>query len=472
LQKIGVRCNIRAEAASLLVGENRLRFESIFVLIINKNYMKVAMIGTGYVGLTTGVCLADLGHQVVCIDNNLEKIEKLNQGKSPIFEPDLEELILKNAAAGRLVFSSEIKPAVIDAEIIFICVNTPPKEDGHADLKFVERVAREIAAAINGEYKVIVDKSTVPVKTAEKVKETISRYGRPDAQFDVVSNPEFLKEGTAVKDTLEPDRIVLGVDSDRAREKMAELYRPLIEKTGAPLKIVSVRSAELIKHGANTFLAAKISFANLMAQACEEAGADALEVLEAIGLDERIGRHFLRPGIGFGGSCFPKDISAFKKTLEVLGLDNMYVHAIERINLEASQRFLHKIEKELWVLDGKQIAILGLAFKPDTDDIRNAPALRIIESLKKDGAAIKAYDPQAMENMKKVVSDIEYCPDPYAAIAGSDAIVVCTEWDEIKNLDLAKVKSLMTTPMIFDGRNIFDPAKVKALGFKYFGVGR
>lgn len=434
--------------------------------------MKIAIIGAGYVGLTTGTCLAELGHQVICVDNNREKLEKLNRGKSPIFEPGLEELIVKNQAAGRLTFSGEIKPAVQQAEIIFICVNTPPKEDGHADLKYVERVAREIAGTINGDYKVIVDKSTVPVKTAEKVKETILRYGAGQTNFDVVSNPEFLKEGTAIKDTMEPDRIVIGVDSEKARDKMLELYRPLIEKIKAPVKVVSVRSAELIKHGANTFLAAKISFANLIAQTCEEAGADALEVLEAIGLDERIGRQFLKPGIGFGGSCFPKDISAYKKTLEILGIDNTLIHAIERINLEAVRRFSHKIEKELWVLDGKQIGVLGLAFKPDTDDIRNSPALKIIESLKKEGAKIIAYDPQAMVNAKKEIPEIEYADNPYQAAAGSEALVICTDWREFKNLDLARIKNLMATPTIFDGRNIFNPEEMKKLGFKYFGVGR
>ena len=434
--------------------------------------MKVAIIGTGYVGLTTGTCLAELGHDVICIDNDLKKIEKLNQGQSPIFEPGLTELIVKNKNAGRLTFASDLRPAVQNSEIIFICVNTPPKPDGHADLKYVEAVAREIAQTINGDYKVIVDKSTVPVHTAEKVKETILKYSIDQAKFDVVSNPEFLREGSAVKDTLEPDRIVIGVDSDKARDKMLELYQPLIVKTNAPVKIVSVRSAELIKHGANTFLASKISFANLIAQTCEEAGADALEVLEAIGLDDRIGPQFLKPGIGFGGSCFPKDIAAYKKTLEVLGINSMLVEAIEKINDDAWQRFIKKIEKELWVLDGKVIGVLGLAFKPNTDDIRNAPALKIIEKLKRDGARIKAYDPQAQNNTKQVLDDLEYCLDPYEAAKDSEALIICTEWDEFKNLDLAKIKELMTTPIIFDGRNIYDPEIVGKLGFQYFGVGR
>ncbi|NUM25335.1 MAG: UDP-glucose/GDP-mannose dehydrogenase family protein [Candidatus Buchananbacteria bacterium] len=434
--------------------------------------MKATIIGTGYVGLTTGVCLADFGHDIICVDNNLEKVEKLNRGESPIFEPGLEELIVKNKTAGRLTFTSDIKPAILNSEIIFICVNTPPKADGQADLKYVEAVAREIAQTVNGDYKVIVDKSTVPVRTAEKVKEIIDRYSSSKAKFDVVSNPEFLREGTAVKDTLEPDRLVIGVDSEPAKTKMLELYKPLIDKTNCPVKIVSVRSAELIKHGANTFLAAKISFANLIAQTCEEAGADALEVLEAIGLDERIGRQFLKPGIGFGGSCFPKDIAAYKKTLEILGIDPIFVEAIEKINDHAWQRFIHKIEKQLWVLDGKTIGVLGLAFKPDTDDIRNAPALKIIQKLKQDGAHIKAYDPEAQENTKKVLTDIEYCQNPYDVAAQSEALVICTEWDEFKKLDLEKIKSLMTTPIIFDGRNIFDPKTAQSAGFQYFGIGR
>ncbi|MFA6410705.1 MAG: UDP-glucose/GDP-mannose dehydrogenase family protein [Candidatus Buchananbacteria bacterium] len=433
--------------------------------------MKIAIVGTGYVGLTTGVCLADLGHQVVCIDNNPEKLEKLKQGKSPIFEPGLEELIIKNQKTGRLTFSDNIKPAVKDSEVIFICVNTPPKDDGHADLKYVEGVAREIAQVINGDYKVIVDKSTVPVKTAEKVKETILRYSQ-NANFDVVSNPEFLKEGTAVKDTWEPDRIVIGVDSEKAKDKMLEVYKPLIDKTNAPVKIVSVRSAELIKHGANTFLAVKISFANLIAQTCEEAGADALEVLEAIGLDERIGKQFLNPGIGFGGSCFPKDIAAYRKTLEILGIDDSLVAAVQKINEEASRRFIKKIEKELWVLDGKVIGVLGLSFKPDTDDIRNSPALKIIEKLQKEGAKIKAYDPQAMENTKKQLANIEYTNNPYDVALGSEALIICTEWQEFKDLDLEKIKKQMVAPTVFDGRNIFSPKKMKELGFKYYSVGR
>ena len=434
--------------------------------------MKVTIIGTGYVGLTTGVCLADLGHDVACIDNDPKKVELLKSGKSPIFEPGLEEVLKRNMNNGRFTVDDNIAPAVKEADIIFICVNTPPKEDGHADLKYVEKVSREVASSIGDGYKVIVDKSTVPIKTAEKVKETIVRYGPDKTHFDVVSNPEFLKEGTAIKDTLEPDRIVIGSDSEQATEKMLELYKPLVDKTSTPVKVVSVRSAELIKHGANTFLAIKISFANLIAHVCEEAKADAAEVLEAIGLDERIGSRFLRPGIGFGGSCFPKDISAFKKTLEILGIGNSMVKAVEEINTWAWKRFVSKVEKELWVLDGKVIGILGLAFKPDTDDIRNAPAIKVIEELRSEGSRIKAYDPQAMEKTKETIPDLEYYTDPYQVADGSDALLICTEWEEFKDLDLKKIKNIMAVPVIFDGRNVLDPEKAKAAGIKYFGVGR
>ena len=288
----------------------------------------------------------------------------------------------------------------------------------------------------------------------------------------MVSNPEFLREGSAVADTLNPDRIVIGVDSQKAQAVMLELYRPLVEKTQCPIKIVSVRSAELIKHGANSFLATKISFANLIAETCEQIGADATQVLEAIGIDKRIGQDFLKPGIGFGGSCFPKDTAAYKKTLEILGIDNDLIAAVEKINQHAWQRFVQRIERELWVLDGKVIAVLGLAFKPNTDDIRNAPALQIISKLQADGAKIKAYDPQAMKKVAGVMPQLELTADPYEAVKGAEALLICTDWDEFKNLDLDRVKSQMATPIIFDGRNIFDPADVDRRGFRYFGIGR
>ncbi|MFH1878213.1 MAG: UDP-glucose/GDP-mannose dehydrogenase family protein [Candidatus Omnitrophota bacterium] len=434
--------------------------------------MKAVIIGTGYVGLTTGVCLADIGHEICCVDNNPEKIKLLSQGRSPIFEPGLEEILKRNIENGRLTFSGDIAKVVKDARVIFICVNTPTREDGHSELKFVEKVAKEIALSMGDDYKVIVDKSTVPVKTAEKVKETILRYSTERTHCDVVSNPEFLKEGTAIADTMNPDRIVIGSDSKEATELMLELYKPIIDRTGAPVKIVSVRSAELIKHGANTFLSIKISFANLIAEVCEETDADAIEVLDAIGLDERIGKRFLRPGIGFGGSCFPKDIAAFKKTMEMLRIDNALIKAVEEVNELAWRRFLGRVEKELWVLDGKVIGVLGLAFKPDTDDLRNSPALKIISELLSLGAKVKAYDPEAMEGAKLMFPEIEYCVDPYQAAEGSEALLVCTEWDEFRDLDVKKIKEKMLVPVIFDGRNLWHDVDMKGLGFRYFGVGR
>lgn len=432
--------------------------------------MKLGFIGSGYVGLTTGACFSSLGHSVICHDIDNEKIQSLSRGKLTLYEPGLEALIESGRKDGNLHFTTDIKKTVDESDIIFICVNTPPRKDGYADLKYVERVAKEIAQHMR-EYKIIVDKSTVPIRTAERVEETILRFAPAGVKFDIVSNPEFLREGRAVHDILHPSRIVIGAESSRARETMIELYRTLVKDKNIPIKITSVKSAELIKHGANTFLSAKISFANLIAEACENAGADAAEVLEAIGLDERIGNKFLKPGIGFGGSCFPKDISAFKKTLEILNVDTGFVSSIEKINQWAVERFIRKIEKVLWVIDGKTIAILGLSFKPDTDDIRNSPALKILEILEENGGRIKAHDPKAEEKVRKMYPNIAYCKNPYEAIDGAEALVLCTEWQEYKNLDLARVKGLMATPIIFDGRNALDARTAKKLGFSYYGVG-
>ena len=432
--------------------------------------MNLAIIGTGYVGLTTGACFAHMGHRVICQDIDEGKISKLQAGETTMYEPGLSDLIQKVMGSGKLIFTPSLQKAIDESEIIFICVNTPPRADGHADLKYVDQVAREIAKNLK-EYKIIVDKSTVPIKTAEKVKDTIKKYSNGFNDFDVVSNPEFLREGHAVEDILHPDRIVIGAESDRAKQKMLELYRPFTKNTDIPVTITSVKSAELIKHGANTFLASKISFANLIAEACENAGADAKEVLEAIGLDKRIGKHFLNHGIGFGGSCFPKDIKAFKKTLEILGIDHSFIDAVENINSRAVERFIKKIEKEMWVLDGKHIAVLGLSFKPNTDDIRNSPSLKIIERLKNDGAKIHAHDPKAMEKVKSVFGDIEYFNDPYECLKNCEALIVCTEWDEYKKMDLKKIKELMLTPILFDGRCVFSAHDARKHGITYVGVG-
>lgn len=433
--------------------------------------MKISIIGTGYVGLTTGACFAHIGHTVICQDIDSSKIQKLSNGENIIYEPGLNELIREGLENKNLAFTNDFVKAIRDSDFIFICVNTPPRQDGHADLKYVEKVARDIAKNLNS-YKIIVDKSTVPIRTAEKVKETIRKYCSKFVEFDVVSNPEFLREGRAVHDILHPDRIVIGVESERAKKMMLEIYEPFTKEKSIPIKITSVKSAELIKHGANTFLAAKISFANLIAEVCENAGANGYEVLEAIGLDERIGKNFLHPGIGFGGSCFPKDIKAFKKTLEVLGIDPLFIQSLEKINDWACERFIKKIEKELWVLDGKFIAVLGLAFKPNTDDIRNAPSLKIIGHLKNEGAKIRAHDPKANNKMRVIFPDIEYFQDPYECIAGSDACVLCTEWDEYKNLDYSVIKNAMATPIIFDGRNVFDKKEAEKCGLTYIGIGQ
>ena len=433
--------------------------------------MEIAIVGAGYVGLTTGVCLADLGHTVYCVDNDPKKVELLRKGQTPIFEPGLEELLKRNLQNKRLIILDNIADAAEKVEVIFICVNTPTRPDGTSELKYVEKVAKEIALSVGEGYKVIVDKSTVPVKTAEKVKETIVRYSTEKTRCDVVSNPEFLKEGTAIEDTMRPDRIVIGSDSDKATEVMLKVYKPIIERTKAPVKIVSVRSAELIKHGANTFLAMKISFANMVAHACEEANANAKEVLEAIGLDERIGSRFLNCGIGYGGSCFPKDIAAFKNTLQVLGVESSLIKSVEDVNEDAWKRFISRVEKELWVLDGKVIGVLGLSFKPDTDDMRNAPAINIIKELQEKGATVRVYDPHAMEAAKKCMPDITYCADSYEVSEGAEAILICTEWNEFSELDFNIIKGKMVVPIIFDGRNMLDPDKMKELGYKYFGVG-
>lgn len=433
--------------------------------------MNLAFIGSGYVGLTTGACFASLGHQVICQDIDEEKIKKLKKGECTIFEPGLKDLIQKGIASKNLLFTTDIKKTIDTSEIIFICVNTPPREDGHADLKYVDRVARDIAQYMN-EYKIIVDKSTVPIRTAEKVKDTIERYSVNKTEFDVVSNPEFLREGSAVHDILHPDRIVIGVESDRAKNQMLKLYETFSKDQNIPIKITSVKSAELIKHGANTFLSAKISFANLIAEVCENAGANSDEVLDSIGLDERIGKHFLKPGIGFGGSCFPKDIKAFKKTLEVLGVDYSFIDSIEKINDWALERFIKKIEKMLWVLDGKKICIWGLSFKPNTDDIRNAPSMKIIQYLKSSGARVRAHDPQSIEKVRIMHPDIDFFTDAYKALEGSEALVICTEWDEYKNADYSKIKELLITPIIFDGRGALKSDLAKKHGIRYVGVGK
>jgi len=427
--------------------------------------MRVGIIGCGYVGLTTGVCLAELGHRVVCVDNDEEKIKKLLSGALPIYEPGLDKLIKKNK--NKIKFSTNIKDAVVNNEIIFICVGTPSSSDGSPNLSYVENVARGIAKYLDS-YKIIVEKSTVPVETADWIKKTIERYKKNNVEFDVVSNPEFLREGTAVHDFLYPDRIVIGVESEKAKKSMLKLY----QKIKSPKIVVDTKSAELIKHASNSFLATKISFINAVANICELSGADVEKVALGMGLDKRIGKDFLKAGIGYGGSCFPKDVDAFIWISEKLGYDFSLLKEVKKINERQRELFIKKIEDTLWTLKDKTIGILGLSFKPNTDDIREAPSIYIIKSLKEKGAKIKAYDPKAMVKMKQVFPDITYCDNPYEVAKNSDCLVILTEWPEFRKLDLKKIKNLLNQPIIIDGRNIFEPQKMIKLGFVYKCIGR
>jgi UDPglucose 6-dehydrogenase len=429
--------------------------------------VKLSIIGTGYVGLVTGACFAEVGHQVICVDNDPKKVATLQAGGIPIYEPGLEELVKKNVATGRLRFTGQIADGVKNSDVIFIAVPTPPRADGSVDMSFVEGVAREIAGAMN-EYKIVVDKSTVPVKTGEKVAETIRRYNKLKVDVDVTSNPEFLREGCAVQDLMKPDRIVIGVQTDRPVTKMRAIYEPF----QAPIIITDINSAELIKHACNSFLALKISYANALAAICEASHANIEDVAHGMGLDKRIGRAFLNAGIGYGGSCFPKDISAFVHIADQLGYDFQLLKEVQRINAAQIQRFLKKIHDTVWIVKDKTIAVLGLAFKPNTDDMRLAPSIDIIQPLQKEGARIRAYDPKAMEKAKEFLPDIEYCDSAYAAVTGADALVVCTEWDEFRQLDLEKLRSLLAQPIVIDGRNLFDPKRMADLGFVYQSIGR
>jgi UDPglucose 6-dehydrogenase len=429
--------------------------------------MKLTIIGTGYVGLVSGTCFAEVGHHVICVDNNAEKVKMLQAGGIPIYEPGLEELVKKNVAAGRLAFTNSTAEGVQKSDVIFIAVPTPPQPDGSVDLSYIEKVARDIAAAMTS-YKIVVDKSTVPVKTGEKVTETIKRYCPAKVEFDVVSNPEFLREGFAVGDLMKPDRVVVGVGSQRPVAAMKEVYTPF----NAPIIVTDINSAELIKHAANSFLALKISYINAIANVCEAAGANVQEVAQGIGLDERIGRRFLNAGIGFGGSCFPKDLSAFIKIAEQIGYDFKLLKEVQRINADQMERFVKKITDTLWVLKDKKIGVLGLAFKQNTDDVRSSPAIDLCQRLLKDGATLRVHDPKAMEKAKSLLPTVTYVDDMNAVADGCDALVIATEWDEFKQLDLARAKKGLTHPIMFDGRNLFDPAAMEKLGWIYKSVGR
>ena len=433
--------------------------------------MKIAMIGTGYVGLVSGACFAEFGAEVTCVDMDGGKIERLNRGEIPIYEPELDTTVEKGVRGGRLSFTTDLAAAVRAADAVFIAVGTPSRRgDGHADLSFVYAAAREVAAALDG-YTVIVTKSTVPVGTGDEV-EAVIRDARPDAEFDVVSNPEFLREGAAVRDFMRPDRVVIGAHGERARDVMRELYRPLF-LIETPIIFTARRTAELIKYAANTFLATKITFINEMADLCERVGADVQDVAKGIGLDGRIGSKFLHAGPGYGGSCFPKDTLALVRTAEAAGSPIKIVEAVVAVNAARKKNMAAKIISACGGdVDGKRIAVLGLTFKPDTDDMRESPSLDIVPALRAGGADIRVYDPQGMIEARKLLDGVSWCDDAYDAADGADALAILTEWNEFRGLDLGRLKSTMAAPVLVDLRNIYNPDVMAAAGFTYSCIGR
>jgi UDPglucose 6-dehydrogenase len=432
--------------------------------------MHIAVIGTGYVGLVTGACFAEFGVDVTCVDIDANKIAQLIAGDMPIYEPGLEQLVTKNVQSGRLRFTTDLKQAVEQALVVFLAVGTPPKADGSPDLSFVEAAARSVAEHMNG-YKVIVTKSTVPIGTGEYLRKLIRKHLKSSLNFGVVSNPEFLREGAAINDFMRPDRVVVGSSDDEAVAIMRDLYRPLylIE---VPFVVTSLEAAELIKYAANAFLATKISFINEIANLCESIGCDVHDVARAIGMDRRIGNKFLHPGPGFGGSCFPKDTQALASVARQFGRDSMIVDAVIEVNRRQRLAMIPKIEKLLGEIKGKTVAVLGLAFKPETDDMREAPALDIISALVERGATVRAYDPVAMTEAAKVLPKVSFAADEYEAVTDADALVFMTEWNQFRALDMGRVRDLMKSPRIADLRNIYDPEDMRALGFEYVGVGR
>jgi len=448
--------------------------------------MKIAVIGSGYVGLVSAACFAELGHEVVAVDNDANKIELLKAGHIPIHEEYLPELIARHRNQ-RLNFSSDLRAACRNADVIFICVGTPPSATGEADLSYVEGVAKELAGALDSP-KVIVEKSTVPVGTCEAIYRTLVLYGASPSDFSIASNPEFLREGTAVMDFLCPDRILLGVPDERSRQAITAIYRPLVEATywsgptairfpnvpSKPLQIItSVKSAEMIKHASNAFLALKISYVNSVANVCERVGADVREVVHGMGSDSRIGPRFLNPGIGYGGSCFPKDVLAFRSVAASVGYDFSILAEVMEVNEDQKRRFVSKVRDAMWTLRNKKLAVLGLAFKGGTDDCRDSPAIDLIKMLYAEGARMVVFDPVAMERARNVIPDgmVEYAQDAYACCTGADALLVLTEWPEFAALDWQMVSRLLNLPIVLDGKNLLDPARVRAAGMQYFGVG-
>ena len=435
--------------------------------------MKLSIIGTGYVGLTTGACFAEVGHEVTCVDNNEEKVKTLLDGKIPIYEPGLEDLVKRNVSAGRLKFTTSTAEGVANGDVVFIAVPTPPQPDGSVDLSFIEKVAREIAEALKPEhgFRVIVDKSTVPVKTGSKVEETVRRYAPEGVAFSVASNPEFLREGCAVDDLLNPDRVVFGVDNDKAADMMRRIYDPF----NAPVLVTDIESAELIKHAANSFLALKISYINAVGRICEKSGADVEKVAEGIGMDARIGRQFLNAGLGYGGSCFPKDVKAFINISETLGYPFELLKQVETINEDQRALFLSRIREKLWVLQEKKIALWGLAFKQNTDDVRESVAIKIANDMLGEGAEVTGWDPEGMTTAKRfgnLHENFQYGEDMYACLEGAECLVIGTEWPQFANADLEEIKKRMRNPLIFDGRNLYDPEVMAKHGIEYHSIGR
>lgn len=430
--------------------------------------MNIAIVGSGYVGLVTGVCLAHIGHRVICVDVDLNKIKRLKQGKVPIYEPGLEELLRKYLKNKRLSFTMSIKEAAKKSVAIFIAVGTPSKKNGDADLTYVENVAREIAMNMDS-YKLIIEKSTVPAETGKRIQRTvqINLPKRKKVDFDVASNPEFLREGSAVHDFMHPDRVVIGVESKKAEKILREIYKPLKPH----IVVTNINSAELIKHASNSFLATKISFINAISQICDHVGADVLKVAEGMGYDKRIGRSFLDAGVGYGGSCFPKDVDAFIRISQKSGYDFNLLKEVRNINEHQKATFVQMIEDKLWIIKNKVIGVLGLAFKPNTDDMRNAPSIDIINELQREGAKIKAYDPEGIPNSRKMFKGLTYSKNPYDLAKDCDCLLLLTEWDEFKELKFERIKKVMKQPIIFDGRNLYHDQKLEKLGFEYYGIG-
>jgi len=430
--------------------------------------MNICVVGTGYVGLVTGAVFADLGNDVVCVDNDRAKVERLHRGTLPIYEPGLEEMVTRNAADGRISFTTDLAAAIRQSDVIFIAVGTPPKESGETDLSHVEAVAAEIGRTMD-RYKVVVNKSTVPVGTGELVREVIIRHQPRPIEFDVVSNPEFLREGSAIEDTLRPDRIVIGAPTQQVAMTLVELYAPLER----PMIITDLPSAEVIKYASNAFLATKISFINAIANVCEAAGADVSHVMKGVGLDSRIGLAFLQPGLGYGGSCFPKDVDSLIHTASQLGYDFKLLRSVVEINRARAAHLIEMMTKALGPLEDKAIAVLGLAFKPNTDDMREAKSVEVTRALCQTGVHVRAYDPVAMDNARSLVPEsVVFSDSAYAAAEGADAVVLITEWNEFKYLNLERLRGLMRRPLVFDGRNVWEPERMRRLGFEYHSIGR